>query len=151
MNAANSINIKNEMLSRREKSAKLFKRYTDNNLQYSILELNDDSLIKQVIDYFKSESELCYPAKYIFCNILYAYYAEKYFKLPFYEAIQWKELLANSPVEYLYFEHKQVYDAIIKEILPSIEYYEYAIEKTRLYFKQEFCIFDEDLTLVICK
>lgn len=141
--------IKALMLERREKSARIFKRYTDSNLQYSTLSLDDNALAKLVIKYFEAESELCYPAKYIFCNIVYAYYAEKYFKLPFYEALQWPELLANSPNEYLYKEHQQVYDAIIEKVLPCIEKYEKAIKKTRLYFKQEFCIYDEDLTPVI--
>ncbi len=141
--------IKDEMLLRRAKSSKMFKQYSDSGLEYSVVSLSENELVKQVIFYFKTESSLCYPAKYIFCNIIYSYYAEKYFNLPFYESLNWPELLADSPIEYLYKDHVSVYEVIIKEILPNIEHYENAIRKTRLYFKQEFCIFDESFNEII--
>ena len=133
---------------RRKKSREFFKHYTDENVKITILKnQTEQELIEQVLLFFRIESSCIYPAKYIFCNIVYSYYLNKYFGLDFKECLSDTDVLKNSPIEYLYTVHKNVYDSILSKI-DNIEQYT-SIKKTRLYFKQEFLIFDEDLTEIL--
>lgn len=133
---------------RRKKSREFFKRYTDENVKITILKnQTEQELIEQVLLFFRTKSSCIYPAKYIFCNIVYSYYLNKYFDLDFKECLSDADVLKNSPIEYLYTAHKNVYDSILSKI-DNIEQYT-SIKKTRLYFKQEFLIFDEDLTEIL--
>ena len=133
---------------RRKKSREFFKHYTDENVKITILKnQTEQELIEQVLSFFEKESSCIYPAKYIFCNIVYSYYLNKYFNLDFKECLSDTDVLKNSPIEYLYTAHKNVYDSILSKI-GNIEQYT-SIKKTRLYFKQEFLIFDEDLTEIL--
>ena len=98
-----------------------------------------------MIDYFNNGSELVYPEKYIFCNIVYSYYLNKYFGLDFYKMLDSALTIPDSPMYYYYSDNKFVYDQILKQILPKIESCQ-SIIKTRHYFKQEFLIDDEDIS-----
>ena len=134
---------------RREVANKLYK-YNDNNLQYQIYDQQtDEKLTQQVIDFFNNGSELVYPAKYIFCNIVYSYFLAKYFELDFYTQLNDRCTLSDSPMYYVYDDNRLVYDKVLSVVLPNLEQYE-SISKTRKYFKQEFLIFDEDLSEVMC-
>lgn len=133
---------------RRKKSREFFKQYTDENIKIEIVkDQTEQELITQVLLFFETESQCIYPAKYIFCNIVYSYYLTKYFSLDFKECLADKDVLRNSPVVYAYKDHMHVYDAILTT-LKDIECYA-SIKKTRLYFKQEFLVFDEDLTEIL--
>ena len=132
---------------RRKTANKLYKYvYTDQNLDYQFDDNNQDQhLIDTVIDYFNNGSELVYPEKYIFCNIVYSYYLNKYFGLDFYKMLDSALTIPDSPMYYYYSDNKFVYDQILKQILPKIESFQ-SIVKTRHYFKQEFSINDEDIS-----
>lgn len=140
--------LPNYLQERRKKSREFFKQYTDENVKIEIVkDQTEQELIMQVLLFFETESQCIYPAKYIFCNIVYSYYLNKYFGLDFKECLADEDILKNSPIEYAYKDHMHVYDAILAK-LNDIENY-VSIKKTRLYFKQEFLIFDEDLTEIL--
>ena len=135
-------------LQRREIANKIYK-YTDNNLDYTIdLSQSSQQLVNQVLSFFNSGSELVYPAKYIFCNIVYSYFLNKYFGLDFYTQLNDKNTLIDSPIYCLYSDYKEVYDQVLDIVLPNIEQNQH-ISKTRKYFKQEFLIADEDLSDIL--
>lgn len=134
-----------EILKRKEKSKKMFRYFPDNIIAQNrvINHERGQVLIDRVIDFFENGSELIYPAKFVFCNIVYAYYLNKYFNLDFYECLDTYEILADSPSVLLYSQAKQEYDTIINHVIDHIEHYK-SIEKTRLFFMQEFLIFGEN-------
>lgn len=121
--------------------------WTDTNLPYIIKQYDDESLIRTVVDMFEHGSELIFPPKFIFVNIVYSYYLNKYFGLSFYQMIDTEDLLFDSPAKILYSDNKYVYDQILSKVLDRIESFE-SINKTRKYFKLEYLIDDEDLTEV---
>lgn len=138
------------LFDRREKSKQIFKTTTDEGLDCRIIKNQpEEAVIKQVKEFFEKGSDLVYPAKYVFCNLVYAYYGKYYFDIDVLELLQEPKLLENSPCEYLYKDHPRVYNALMIDILPNMKKYESSIKKTRLYFKQEFLIFDEDLTEIL--
>jgi hypothetical protein len=140
--------LPNYLQERRKKSREFFKQYTDENVKIEIVkDQAAQELIEQVLLFFETESSCIYPAKYIFCNIIYSYYLNKYFDLDFKKCLADEDVLKNSPVEYSYKDHVDIYNAILSK-LKDIESYT-SIKKTRLYFKQEFLIFDEDLTEIL--
>lgn len=140
--------LPNYLQERRKKSREFFKQYTDENVEITILKnQTEQEIIDQVLLFFEKESSCIYPAKYIFCNIVYSYYLNKYFNLDFKDCLSDSDVLKNSPIEYTYSTHKIVYETILSK-LDDIECYA-SIRKTRLYFKQEFLIFDEDLTEIL--
>lgn len=127
---------------------KKYKHYSDENSIIDYKDLNDQELIKLVLDFFFIESQCVYPAKYIFCNIIYSYYLHKYFDLDFYQQLDDKDTLINSPQYCLYSDRKNVYDQVIEKVYTQIEQLP-SCRKTRLYFKQEFLIFDEDFSEIL--
>ena len=134
--------------SRRNLANQLYK-YSDNNLQYTVEQSQtDQQLTDQVIDFFVNGSQLIYPAKYIFCNIVYCHFLSKYFNLDFYKQLDDKDTLPDSPMYCTYSDRKTVYDNVLSKILVNIESYD-SISKTRKYFKQEFLIMDEDLSDIL--
>lgn len=135
---------------RRRLSYKLYAGlFDDVNLPYEIQNTNDDdALYHQVLYFFEHQSELIYPAKFIFCNIVYSYYLNKYFGEDFYESLDNKDLLADSPMILLYGDNKPLYDSILKEVMDRIETLP-SVVKTRHYFKMEFLINDEDISDVL--
>lgn len=123
--------------------------FDDCNLPYTIENDNDyRALTKQVLDFFEHGSELIYPAKYVFCNIVYSYYLNKYFNVPFYQALDDKDTLFDSPCPLLYNQAKSVYDEVIEKVIDRIDRLP-SVTKTRHYFKMEFLIADEDISDVI--
>ena len=140
----------NNWKDRRKLAYRLYRGlFDDVNLKYSIENQNDEqALTKQVLDFFENGSELIYPAKYIFCNIVYSYYLNKYFNVPFYQALDDKETLFDSPCCVLYSDAKQVYDTVIKKVIDRIDQLP-SVVKTRHYFKMEFLIADEDISDVL--
>lgn len=137
-----------DWLQRREIANKLY-NYSDNNLDFVILnDQTDDQIISQVLSFFENGSELVYPAKYIFCNIIYSHYLAKYFNLDFYNQLSDSNTLSDSPMYYFYDDHKNVYDEVLNKVYDRLEQYE-SINKTRKYFKQEFLITDEDLSDIL--
>lgn len=122
--------------------------FNDVNLPYTVIEnQSDDDLVSQVIDFFEHGSELIYPAKYIFCNIVYSYYLHKYFACDFSAQLNDLNTLYDSPCPVLYSDRPNVYKRILDAISPDVEKYQ-STSKTRKYFKMEFLIDDEDLSEV---
>lgn len=122
--------------------------FNDVNLPYTVIEnQTDEQLAEQVIDFFKHGSELVYPAKYIFCNIVYSYYLHKYFQCDFNAQLNDLYTLYDSPCPVLYNDRSNVYKRVLDAINPNIEVYQ-STTKTRKYFKMEFLINDEDLSEV---
>ena len=140
----------NNWKDRRQVAYRLYRGlFNDVNLKYTVENGNDyDKLTDQVIDFFENGSQLIYPAKYIFCNIVYSYYLNKYFNVDFYKALDDKETLFDSPYCVLYSDAKQVYDNVIKKVIGQFDQLP-SVVKTRHYFKMEFLIADEDISDVL--
>lgn len=115
--------------------------FGDSNLPHTFEWLPEDELVDQVVGFFEHGSELIYPAKYIFVNIVYAHLLEKYFGRPFYESLDDAELLDDSPIVVVYSQIKGVYDKVLAR-LGDIESYP-SIESTADYFRREFLIGEE--------
>ena len=114
--------------------------YDDSNLPFIIkTNQSNEELYEEVINFFENGSELIYPSKYIFCNIIYSFYLEKYFGEDFYERLSSEDTLEDSPMYYTYKDNPDLYDKILDEVLPKLETYS-SIEKTMYYFKQEFLL-----------
>ena len=140
--------LRRDLQLRRQKSNQFYQHYSDEVITVDYQTLNNQELIKQVLDFFFTESQCIYPAKYIFCNIIYAYYLQKYFNLEFYQSLDDKDTLIDSPIYCLYSDKKCVYDQVIKVVYNQIDLLS-SCKKTRLYFKQEFLIFDEDFREIL--
>ena len=140
--------LREDLRLRRQQARQFYHQFSDEQSKYSIIEQSDQALIKQVLDFFFTESQCIYPAKYIFCNIIYAYYLQKYFNLEFYQSLDDKDTLIDSPIYCLYSDKKRVYDQVIKVVYNQIDLLS-SCKKTRLYFKQEFLIFDEDFREIL--
>ena len=118
----------------------LIHEFDDVNLPHTYKYVDNDTLINDVITFFRTESKLEYPAKTYFVAIVYAYLLEKYFDLSFKEALSQPDLLFDDPNFVPYQENKYVYDAILSKIkLSSIEKLA-STQKTCSYFKEEFLI-----------
>lgn len=116
--------------------AYLITEFDDMNLLYK----KEPLTIKRVVDFFKHGSELIYPAKSYFVAIVYAWLLQKYFKEPFYTALDYEDLLPDDPYFVRYSKDKLTYDQIIKEIpLNKLDKLN-STQKTISYFKQEFLI-----------
>ena len=133
--------------TRRKIAYKLYNGlFDDVDLPHVVIDnQTDEQLASQVINFFENGSELIYPAKFIFCNIVYSYYLNKYFDVPFYQALNDVETLYDSPCVILYNDRKNVYDIVLAKVLPNFENFN-SIKKTRHYFKMEFLVDDEDIT-----
>lgn len=126
-----------EKLLQKRKLSYLMNNWDDINLPYII---NEENISEQVINFFKTESKLVYPAKSYFVAIVYAKCLEKYFGVPFLESLNDKELLFDDRWFKTYNESKNIYDKIIDNI-GNIWYYS-SINKTVDYFKKEFLIWN---------
>lgn len=124
----------------RRKLSYLMHEFDDVGLSHSYIALTDKELVEMVINFFKTESLLVYPAKSYFVAIVYAHCIKKYFGEDFYEVLNDKELLFDDKYFIPYKEDKSVYDEIIKQI-GDIDQYK-SIEKTVNYFKQEMLVED---------
>ena len=120
----------------RRKLSYLIHDFDDYRLPY---EYNEKGIIDTVISFFRTESQLIYPAKSYFVAIVYARMLELYFNIPFYIALDTSDLLIEDNYFKSYTEDKMTYDSIINEVGTHIEKYE-ASKKTIAYFKEEFLI-----------
>ena len=116
------------------------RNFGDSNLPNTFDWLPEDELVEQVLGFFDHGSELIYPAKYIFVNIIYATLLERYFGRPFYESLDDSSLLDDSPIVVVYSQIKGVYDRVLYglgsvdiTLLPSTQ-------STVEYFRREFLI-----------
>ncbi len=132
------INVMIDKLKEKRKLSYLIHQFDDYNLPYSRQSLSKTKLIKQIVNFFKTESQLIYPAKSYFVAIVYAKCLEKYFKQDFYQSLDDIELLPDDPSFIPYNMSKEVYDLVLQEIGDIWKYK--SIEKTVDYFKQEFLI-----------
>lgn len=125
-------------LKQKRKLAYLMTVFDDYALPYSRQFLSNTELIKQIVEFFKTESQLIYPAKSYFVAIVYAKCLEKYFNQNFLESLDDIELLPDDMDFVPYRKSKEVYDEVLKQIGDIWQYK--SIEKTVNYFKQEFLI-----------
>lgn len=116
----------------------LFSDFDDKDLPYVFMDIDNTNLISIIIDFFKNESELIYPAKSYFVAIIYAKAIEKYFDEDFYTVLNDKELLPDDLYFKPYTEARNIYDAVIDDIGDIWQYS--SINTTLKYFYQEFLI-----------
>lgn len=100
--------------------------------------VNNENVVEQVIEFFKTESKLIYPAKSIFVAIVYARCLERYFDIPFKEALNIPDLLEDDMFFQPYKAIPDIYDEVVDKV-GNIWLYS-SIEKTVGYFKKEFLI-----------
>lgn len=126
--------MRNDLKERRQ-LAYLMNVWDDINLPYMV-DVND--VPNQVIQFFKTESVLRYPAKSYFVAIVYAKCLERYFSESFYESLNDVELLPDDMYFKPYENDKETYDKILTNIGDIWQYD--SILKTVHYFKKEFLI-----------
>ena len=111
--------------------------WEDKDLPYVF---DDSNVVNMVIEFFRYGSELIYPAKSYFVAIVYSKCLEKYFKIPFFDALSDEELLPDDKFFVSYPNDKEKYDEILKNVR-SDEILEYSsTRKTVEYFKREFLL-----------
>lgn len=125
-------------LKQKRKLAYLINVFDDYALPHSRQNLSNNKLVEQIVEFFKTESKLIYPAKSYFVAIVYAKCLEKYFKQDFYQSLNDIELLPDDEYFIPYNKSKEIYDKVLREIGDIWQYK--SIEKTVNYFKQEFLI-----------
>lgn len=125
----------NETLNQRRKLSYMINVWDDVSLPYTI---DYDNIINNVIKFFETESELVYPAKSYFVAIVYSKCLEKYFNIPFYESLDYEDLLFDDKYFVKYSDNNDVYDKIIEKIGDIWQYK--SIDKTVEYFKKEFLL-----------
>lgn len=113
--------------------------FDDVNLPYEERYDSDESVIETVVDFFKTESTLIYPAKSYFVAIVYAKMLEKHFGIDFLKALDEGDLLPDDDWFKPYHESKEIYDAILDR-LPGNILDMPSTEKTKAYFREEFLI-----------
>ena len=111
--------------------------WDDVNLK-SIEDLSNVS--SQVINFFKSESQLIYPAKSFFVAIVYAACFEKFFNEDFYKMLNDDELLPDDKYFVPYHKAKETYDNIFSVINCNEVLSYVSTQKTVEYFKKEFLL-----------
>lgn len=122
----------------RRKLAYLMYEFDDVGLPHEYISCSDNELVEMTVKFFKTQSNLVYPAKSYFVAIVYAYYLQKHFSENFYTILDDERLLIDDKHFVPYSKSKSTYDRILKEI-GCIEQYK-SIKKTVQYFKQEFLI-----------
>lgn len=111
--------------------------WEDTDLPYSF---DDSNVVGQVVKFFKTKSELIYPAKSYFVALVYAKCMGKFFKMTFFDALDDNELLPDDRFFVPYHEDKKTYDGILDSI-PEDKILSYpSVEKTVEYFKREFLL-----------
>jgi hypothetical protein len=113
--------------------------FDDVNLPYEERYDSDESVIETVVDFFKTESTLIYPAKSYFVAIVYAKMLEKHFGIDFLKALDEGDLLPDDDWFKPYHESKEIYDTILDR-LPGNILDMPSTEKTKAYFREEFLI-----------
>lgn len=131
----------------RRRLSYMLNSFDDINLPHEfIMEDIDQILINRIIKFFRSESELIYPAKSYFVAIIYAYLMTQYFNEDFYNILSNQNLLPDDIYFIPYGTNPgttHIYDEVLKDICPNglddIMMYS-SIEKTKNYFLQEFLL-----------
>ena len=113
--------------------------FDDVNLPYEERYDSDESVIETVVDFFKTESTLIYPAKSYFVAIVYAKMLEKHFGIDILKALDEGDLLPDDVWFKPYHESKEIYDTILDR-LPGNILDMPSTEKTKAYFREEFLI-----------
>ena len=125
----------NETLNQLRQLSYLMNEWDDVSLDHKV---NYNDIEDQIVDFFITESQLIYPAKSYFVAIVYAKCLEKYFKIPFYEALDYEDLLYDDKYFEKYSDSKHIYDNVIKRIGDIWQYK--SICKTVDYFMKEFLL-----------
>jgi hypothetical protein len=120
--------------------------FDDIHLPHEFMMDIDQILIDRIVKFFRSESELIYPAKSYFVAIIYAYLMTQYFNEDFYDILSNQNLLPDDIYFIPYGTNPyttHIYDEVLKDICPNglddIMTYS-SIEKTKNYFLQEFLL-----------
>ena len=125
----------NETLNQLRQLSYLMNEWDDVSLDHKV---NYNDIEDQIVKFFITESQLIYPAKSYFVAIVYAKCLEKYFKIPFYEALDYEDLLYDDKYFEKYSDSKHIYDNVIKRIGDIWQYK--SICKTVDYFMKEFLL-----------
>ena len=132
----------------RRRLSYLCNEFDDVNLPRQIIQSPSCwDIIELVVKFFRTESELIYPAKSYFVALVYAACLTKYFNVPFYKALNDPDLLIQDPYFSPYqdtskgFDSQFIYDSIIVQLDNPILSYP-STKKTVKYFKQEFLVKD---------
>ena len=124
----------------RRKLSYLMNEFNDWNLPSQTLPMSDTDIINTVLEFFKTESLLIYPAKSYFVAIIYAKCLERYFGVNFLDALDFDDLLINDRCFTPYHDNKGTYDIILLG-LKEVDIFELkSAQKTIKYFKEEFLI-----------
>lgn len=131
---------KQALLIRRFNYDIIGKNFDDINLPSKYEYQDDDTLVKQIVDFFKNGSDLIYPAKSFFVGIVYAKCMEVTYNEDFYKMLDDPTLLFDDKYFIRYKDAQDIYDQVIEQIdldhileLPSTQ-------KTVEYFQKEFTI-----------
>lgn len=127
-----------EKIKNRRNLSYLMNNFDDYISNCSHQSFSKTKLIEQIIEFFKTKSELIYPAKSYFVAIIYAKCMEKYFKLDFYSCLSDVELLPDDESFIPYQYSSYIYDKVLRDVGDIWQYP--SIYKTVEYFKQEFLV-----------
>lgn len=127
-----------EKLKNRRNLSYLMNTFDDYIPNCSHQSFSKTKLIEQIIEFFKIESKLIYPAKSYFVAIIYAKCMERFFKQDFYSCLSDVELLPDDESFIPYQYSSYIYDRVLRDIGDIWQYP--SINKTVEYFKQEFLI-----------
>ena len=109
--------------------------WDDIDLSYS---MNFENVIEQIIEFFKTESKLVYPAKSYFVAIVYAACLVRWFNIDFMQSLDDPELLPDDRYYLPYSQAKDIYQSVLDNIGDIWQYP--SINKTVEYFKKEFMV-----------
>ena len=104
------------------------------------ININNDNIAEQVIDFFYTTSKFIYPAKSYFVALVYAACFVEFFDEKFYQMLDDPELLTQDMYFIPYHRKKDIYDKILNIIQPSSILSYQSTQKTVIYFKQEFAL-----------
>jgi len=125
-----------QYLKNLRKQSYLMNIWDDIDLPYTENYIN---IVDQIINFFKTESYLIYPAKAYFVAIVYAKCMEKYFNENFYEMLNDPDLLPDNKYFITYEKDKNTYDSVLVLLKKDILDYP-STQKTENYFKKEFLV-----------
>jgi hypothetical protein len=131
--------MKKEWKIRQELYHKMITEH-DDDLNKLTIEFSNN-IIEDAIKYFNNKDmPFIYPSKSYVVAICYAYWLSKDFKEDFYELLNDKTLLYNNdPYFKTYKEDINIYDSIIKKIMPLDET-KGIVPDIKKYYKKEFLI-----------
>lgn len=104
--------------------------------------IKDHKLVNEILDFFYFGSKIHYPAKSYFVAIVYAKCMERYFRIPFYYALDKPDLLIHDKTFLPYMKSRGIYDSVIS----LLEFFYIDIlnipstQSTISYFEEEYLI-----------